>query len=181
MFVVKKIKIINSIVENVHSSHDVFTNIILKGNDEISELGFKFNNMFKRLKESDETIVSLADYDPLTCLANRKKLLENISNLLTNERDNLAFFFIDLDKFKAINDSFGHEIGDMVLAEVAERLNNNTRAKDIVSRIGGDEFIVIIRDLKSSSIATEIAEKLVKVLCEVFVYNEELLYIGASC
>ena len=182
LFVVKRIKIINLIVENVHSSHDVFTSIILKGNDEISELGSKFNNMFYRLKKSDESIVSLANYDTLTGLANRKKLLESISYLLENgnKNGNLAFFFIALDKFKAINDSFGHKTGDVVLTKVAERLKNNTRPKDIVSRIGGDEFLVIIRDLKSSSNATEIGEKLVKVLSDVFIYNGKLLYIGAS-
>jgi len=180
VFVVKKINIINSIVENVHNSHDVFPSIILRGNDEISELGSKFNNMFNRLKKSDETIVSLADYDILTGLSNRKNLLENIRDLLENEKKNLAFFFIDLDNFKAINDSFGHAVGDIALVEVAERLLKNTGSKDIVSRIGGDEFIVIIRDLKYSSSATGIAEKLVKELCEAFIYNEELLYIGAS-
>lgn len=180
VFVVKKIKIINSIVDNVHTSHDGFPNIILKGNDEISELGSKFNNMFIRLKESDETIVSLANYDALTGLANRKKLLENISDLLENGKGNSAFFFIALDKFKGINDSFGHKTGDVVLTKVAERLRNNTRTLDIVSRIGGDEFLVIIRDLKSSSNATEIGAKLVKVLSDVFIYNEKFLYIGAS-
>ncbi|MBU3114731.1 EAL domain-containing protein [Clostridium lacusfryxellense] len=180
VFVVRKINIINLVVENVHNAHDVFPSIILNGNDEISELGSKFNNMFNRLKKSDEIIVSLAEYDILTGLSNRKNLLENISNLLENEKENLAFFFIDLDKFKAINDTFGHAVGDIVLVGVAERLVKNTGLKDIVSRIGGDEFIVIIRDLKYSSSATVIAEKLVKELCEAFIYNEELLYIGAS-
>ena len=124
----------------------------------------------------------MTNYDTLTGLANRKKLLESISYLLENgnKNGNLAFFFIALDKFKAINDSFGHKTGDVVLTKVAERLKNNTRPKDIVSRIGGDEFLVIIRDLKSSSNATEIGEKLVKVLSDVFIYNGKLLYIGAS-
>ncbi len=180
VFVIKKIKIINSIVDNVHNSHDVFTSIFVKGNDEISELASKFNNMFYRLKKSDKIIISLANYDTLTGLANRKKILENISDLLENEKENLAFFFINLDKFKAINDSFGHEVGDLVLVEVAERLKNNTKSADIVSRIGGDEFIVIIRDLKCLTNATKIAERFVKSLCDAFVYNEELLYIGAS-
>lgn len=180
VFVIKKIKIINLIVDNVHNSHDVFTSICLKGNDEISELASKFNNMFYRLKKSDEIIISLANYDTLTGLANRKKLLENSSDLLENEKENLAFFFIDLDKFKAINDTFGHEVGDIVLVEVAKRLKNNTKHADIVSRIGGDEFIVIIRDLKCPSSATKIAKKFVKSLCDAFIYNEEPLYIGAS-
>ncbi|WP_268064234.1 EAL domain-containing protein [Clostridium estertheticum] len=181
VFVVRKIKIINSVVENVHNSYDVFPSIILKGNDEISELGSKFNDMFQRLKKSDETIVSLANYDTLTGLTNRKKLLENIRDLLKNKNENLAVFFITLDKFKAINESFGHQVGDIVLAKVAERLENNiAKSKDIVSRIGGDEFIVIIRNLISEEGAIEIAGEIVKTLSGAYIYNEESLYIGAS-
>ncbi|MBU3175556.1 EAL domain-containing protein [Clostridium estertheticum] len=181
VFVVRKIKIINEVVENVHNYYDVFPSIILKGNDEISELGSKFNDMFQRLKKSDETIVSLANYDALTGLTNRKKLLENIRDLLKNKNENLAVFFITLDKFKAINESFGHQVGDIVLAKVAERLEINiAKSKDIVSRIGGDEFIVIIRNLISTAGATEIAEKIVKTLSGAYIYNDESLYIGAS-
>ncbi|MCB2339871.1 bifunctional diguanylate cyclase/phosphodiesterase [Clostridium estertheticum] len=181
VFVVRKIKIINSVVENVHNSYDVFPSIILKGNDEISELGFKFNDMFQRLKKSDETIVSLANYDTLTGLINRKKLLEKIRDLLKNKNEKLAVFFITLDKFKAINETFGHQVGDIVLAKVAERLENNTiKSKDIVSRIGGDEFIVIIRNLISAAGAIEIAGEIVKTLGGAYIYNDESLYIGAS-
>ncbi|MBW9170572.1 EAL domain-containing protein [Clostridium estertheticum] len=181
VFVVRKIEIINEVVENVHNYYDVFPSIILKGNDEISELGSKFNDMFQRLKKSDETIVSLANYDALTGLTNRKKLIENITDLLKNKNENLAVFFITLDKFKAINESFGHQVGDIVLAKVAERLENNiAKSKDMVSRIGGDEFIVIIRDLISAADATEIAEKIVKTLSGAYIYNDESLYIGAS-
>lgn len=180
VFVVRKIKIINSVIENVHNYHDGFPSIILKGNDEISELGSKYNDMFHRLITSDETIVSLANYDTITGLTNRKKMLEYISDLLDNGNEYLAFLFIALDKFKSINESFGHQAGDIVLAKVAERLEINTRPTDIVSRIGGDEFIVILRDLRYSSTATEIAKKLVEALTDAFIYNEELLYIGAS-
>jgi diguanylate cyclase (GGDEF)-like protein len=180
VFVSKKIEIINSIVENVHNSDSVVPSIILKGNDEISELGFKFNSMFNRLKKSDETIFSLANYDTLTGLSNRKNLLENIGDLLENEKEKLAFLFIALDKFKTVNESFGHEAGDMVLAKAAERLENNIGSNDTVSRIGGDEFIVVIRDLKSSSSAIETAEKFVKVLSNAFIYNNNLIHIGAS-
>ena len=162
------------------STNDLSAVIMLKGNDEISELGCKFNNMFHRLQKSDETIVTLEYYDTLTGLPNRKKLLENVRDLLEKETENFAFFFIDLDNFKAINDNFGHQAGDKVLAEAAERLKSNTRSKDIVSRIGGDEFIVIIRDLKSSLSVTVIAEKLVKILSAAYIYNDNILYIGAS-
>ena len=74
--------------------HEIGRVPLLKGNDEISELGFKFNSMFNRLKKSDETIFSLANYDTLTGLSNRKNLLENIGDLLENEKEKLAFLFI---------------------------------------------------------------------------------------
>jgi len=180
VFVVRKIKIINIVVENINNSYDAFPSIILKGNDEISELGSKFNDMFQRLKKSDETIVSLANYDTLTGLTNRKKLLENIRDLLKNKNEKLAIFFITLDKFKAINERFGHQVGDIVLAKVAERLEKNTGDIDLVSRIGGDEFIVIIRHSKCLSSATGIAQEIVKSLGAAFIYNDELMYIGAS-
>ena len=143
-------------------------------------LDSKFNNMFHRLQKSDEIIVTLEYYDTLTGLPNRKKLLEDVRDLLEKEEENFAFFFIDLDNFKSINDNFGHQAGDKVLAEAAERLKSNTRTKDIVSRIGGDEFIVIIRDLKFSISVTVIAEKLVKILSAAYIYNDNILYIGAS-
>ena len=180
VLVSKRIGIINKVIGNVNNSHDLSTIITLKGNDEISELGSKFNSMFNRLKKSDEAMIALVNYDIITGLPNRKKLIQTISELIENEKENLAFFFIDLDKFKAINDSLGHAAGDIVLAKVAERLKNNTRPKDIVSRLGGDEFIVVIRDLKSSSSATEIAEELVKVLSFAFIHNDNSIYIGAS-
>ncbi|MBC8063136.1 MAG: EAL domain-containing protein [Clostridiaceae bacterium] len=180
VFVVKRINNIKAIVENVNSSHDLSSMITLKGNDEVSELGSKFNNMFSRLKRSDETIFTLAYYDALTGLPNRKKLLEKINNLLEDKRVNFAFLFIDLDNFKSINDNFGHEAGDIVLVEVAHRLKNSVRSMDIVSRIGGDEFIVIIKDLVSVSDAIEVAEELVKILSATFVYYENIIYIGAS-
>lgn len=78
----------------------------------------------------------------------------------------LIFCWLELDNFKNANDNYGHGAEDIVLAEVVERLKINTKSNDIVSRIGGDEFIIIIRDLKSSSIALEMTEKLVKVLSD---------------
>lgn len=180
ILVVKRINAIKSIIETVHNSNDLSAVIVIEGNDEISELGCKFNDMFHRLHKSDETIVTLEYYDTLTGLPNRKKLLRNVSDLLEMGKEKFAFFFIDLDNFKSINDNFGHQAGDKVLAEVAERLKNNTRSNDIVSRIAGDEFIVIIRDIKSSLSVTVIAEKLVKILSAAYMYNENIIYIGAS-
>ena len=135
------------------------------------------------LKKAKDKINHIAYYDELTQLPNRYMLNNYLNKILAHVDENtkaLGIMFIDLDSFKAINDEFGHKIGDMVLVEVAERLKRNTRSIDIVSRIGGDEFIVVIKDLKSPSNAIETADKLVKALNDAFIYNEKLLYIGAS-
>jgi len=100
-------------------------------------------------------------------------MLEEVNILIANKEEKFAILFIDLDDFKNANDTYGHEAGDNILKTVAVRLKNNIRSKDIVSRIGGDEFIVIIRDLNDSLNTAEIGETLVKVLSDVFIYNGE--------
>src|SRR5581483_1086940 len=101
-------------------------------------------------RRSEEQIVRLAHYDELTGLPNRNlfntHLAHAISRAMRNEQS-LAVLFIDLDRFKNINDALGHDIGDEVLQSVATRLSDCVRASDILARLGGDEFIVIAEDI----------------------------------
>lgn len=180
ILVVKKINKIKETIENVQSSQDLSSIITLKGNDEISELGSKFNNMFYRIKKSDEIIYKLAYYDILTGLPNRKKMIENCDALLKQQKGMFALLFMDLDNFKYINDNFGHEAGDLVLEEAAKRLSSVIGSQSLVSRIAGDEFIIIIENLQSTSDAALVAEKLVQALDIEFVYHENQIYISAS-
>jgi diguanylate cyclase (GGDEF)-like protein/PAS domain S-box-containing protein len=118
-------------------------------------------------KAAEDKIRSLAFYDPLTRLPNRRLLLDRLHQSIaasTRSGRKLALLFVDLDNFKAINDTFGHEVGDLMLQEVAARLSNCIREADTVARLGGDEFVVMLEDLsefpeEAAAQAMAIAEK----------------------
>jgi diguanylate cyclase (GGDEF)-like protein len=103
-------------------------------------------------KSAEEKLRTLANYDALTGLPNRTLLLDRIDRGIEHaqrEENNLAVFFIDLDKFKQVNDSLGHKAGDALLKSIAERLSRQLRKKDTVARLGGDEFVIMIEDVES--------------------------------
>ena len=109
-----------------------------------------------------ERLGFLAMHDPLTGLPNRALVLDRLGHALTRlDRNNsrLAVLFLDLDRFKLINDSLGHEVGDRVLVAVADRLSHALRGTDTVARFGGDEFLVLCEDLVSDQEAEELAER----------------------
>ncbi len=101
-------------------------------------------------KAAEEEIKNLAFYDSLTRLPNRRLLLDRLKHALASSTRNLkkcALLFVDLDNFKILNDTLGHDIGDLLLQQVAQRLESYVRADDTVARLGGDEFVVILEDL----------------------------------
>jgi diguanylate cyclase (GGDEF)-like protein len=104
-----------------------------------------------------------AMHDALTGLPNRSLLAEQMQSAIAAAKQSgigFAVYFIDLDGFKAINDSLGHNIGDAVLQELAQRLKNAVRKEDLVARFGGDEFVVLVRDIPEAGVVARIAEKL---------------------
>lgn len=106
-------------------------------------------------KAAEAEIETLAFYDPLTKLPNRRLLMDRLEQALVISRRNKlegALIFIDLDNFKSVNDTLGHDVGDNVLQQVAERLSKCVRAGDTVSRLGGDEFVIILRDLSADPV-----------------------------
>jgi diguanylate cyclase (GGDEF)-like protein/PAS domain S-box-containing protein len=114
-------------------------------------------------KEAEARIEYLASHDSLTGLPNRVMFGELLNHVLASSQRNqrkFAVLFIDLDRFKFINDSLGHEAGDALLREVAHRLKDNLRASDIVARLGGDEFVMLLQDLHGIEQAGRIARKL---------------------
>ncbi len=153
-------------------------NEILQLSNEALEL--KISERTSELTFTNERLKGLVYYDNLTGLPNRKIMMEIFNKLLANKNKKFAVFFIDLDNFKNINDSFGHQAGDIMLEKVAERLKSIIRPNDIICRIGGDEFIILIENIESTKNVEEIAAAIGKRLSSAFVYQEYQLLIGAS-
>ena len=135
-------------------------------------------------KLADDKLTRLALYDSLTGLPNRTNFFEKLEfSLAYARRSNLsvALLFVDLDGFKAVNDSMGHAAGDHLLREVARRLQGMVRESDIAARMGGDEFVLLLNNLKRPAEAEAIARKLVTALSQPVEYeNVMLTQVGAS-
>ncbi|MDX2469350.1 MAG: EAL domain-containing protein [SAR324 cluster bacterium] len=135
-------------------------------------------------KKTSEQLRQLAFNDPLTGLANRALCTRELSSRLKDakrRKKGLAVLFIDLDGFKSINDSMGHKMGDEVLVAVAKEFQNIVRASDLVCRHGGDEFLVLLSDLKSAQEATKVTDQLIKYFENpVSLSNGKEVYLGCS-
>lgn len=116
-------------------------------------------------KQAEERAHELATRDPLTGLMNRRSLSEHLEHAIVRanrHKERLALLFLDMDRFKAINDTLGHEAGDELLRQVAERISASVRSSDMVARLGGDEFVVLMEDLPSYAAAAEVGKKIIK-------------------
>ncbi|MDF1834102.1 MAG: EAL domain-containing protein [Alteraurantiacibacter sp. bin_em_oilr2.035] len=134
-------------------------------------------------RESDEKIAYLARYDTLTGLPNRLMLTEALGEAMRYSaqwRTRCAFLMIDLDRFKSVNDSLGHLVGDRLLAKVSERLNSVCTDNERCGRLGGDEFAVVIRDATDHTRVDRIAETIIEHLSQPYIVDNHTLFIGAS-
>lgn len=142
-----------------------------------------FSMFQQRLQESESRALELAYKDPLTGLSNKRyvdALFDKALQLATRPHQSLAVYYIDLDKFKPVNDQAGHKVGDMVLKEVALRLQSCIRSTDICARIGGDEFVVIATQLEQESHAADIASKILDRLNATYRIDNHEYHVGAS-
>ncbi len=134
-------------------------------------------------KEAEETIRYHAMHDTLTGLVNRESLAERFiiaqSNAVRNGHK-LALIFLDLDRFKTINDTLGHSVGDLILKEVAQRIRNAVRKIDVVARLGGDEFIILVNEVKSAQNAARVAEKIMEALLPIIRIQDQSLHVACS-
>ena len=135
-------------------------------------------------KTAEEEILNLAFYDPLTQLPNRRLLLERLKHGIEMERregKQLALLMLDLDRFKAVNDSFGHLAGDELLQQVAARITAGCAMTDMVARLGGDEFIVLLEDITHPQDAARVAEEIIADLSKPFkLLQSDDVRIGVS-
>jgi diguanylate cyclase len=135
------------------------------------------------LARSNAVLQELAHFDPLTGLPNRAHWMQEARAALETARhegDRLAVLFVDLDNFKDVNDAMGHGVGDLLLQAVALRLKGCLRARDVLARQGGDEFVVLLPWLKSPEAAAAVATKMVEVLTEPFRLQDQDVRVSAS-
>jgi diguanylate cyclase (GGDEF)-like protein/PAS domain S-box-containing protein len=148
----------------------------------LGEVGNQVGLFLKR-QRSEADIQRLARYDSLTGLPNRSFFLESLERTLarsTRRGSRAALVFLDLDGFKAVNDHLGHAAGDAVLQAVAERLRAGTRSADLVARIGGDEFTVLVQDLARADDAALVARGLLERVSRPFSFDEQPITLSAS-
>ena len=134
-------------------------------------------------QEAAELIRYMANHDSLTNLPNRnyfRRRLPQAISLAKRYGRILCLLFIDLDRFKPINDQFGHGVGDIVLMQVAERLRGVLRSSDSVCRLGGDEFVILLESTETLEGATLVAQKVIESLNEPIEANDHICFIGAS-
>jgi len=134
-------------------------------------------------KEAEARIQFLAHHDVLTGLPNRTLLMDRLEFILASARRRdakVGVIFVDLDNFKTVNDSLGHAAGDALLRVVASRIEDALRGVDVVSRLGGDEFLVVLPDLESEQAPVAVAEKLLAAVCEPVLIDGQSLTVSPS-
>lgn len=134
-------------------------------------------------KQVNQRLEHLAHYDELTGLCNRSLLMTLLNSSVNRARRTgrkVVVFFLDLDRFKNINDSMGHDVGDMLLKEVANRLKKSVRADDVVARLSGDEFVIVLNDLSRVSDSNQVVVNIIEHLSSPLILHEKEVSITTS-
>ncbi len=134
-------------------------------------------------KEAEATLRRMASYDPLTSLPNRTLLMDRVNHAIDRAKRyklSICLFFLDLDRFKQVNDSLGHEAGDTLLKEVANRLTQCLRADDTVARLGGDEFVILLEQFSSTDDLSNIAKKIINAIDTPITIDGQQMSVSTS-
>lgn len=157
-------------------------NAVTNHRDEVTHyVGFSAD--ISKLKKTEKTLQLLAHFDPLTGLANRTLLKDRLNQAIVEARRKnhlVALLLLDLDRFKDINDTLGHPVGDRLLIEAGKRLSECFREADTVSRWGGDEFVVVIPELHTIGEASVMGRRIMQSLSKPFDLNDRQLYVTCS-
>jgi diguanylate cyclase (GGDEF)-like protein len=177
-------------MQEVRVKKEFTSRVSLPEADELALLGTEFNHMVDELHvrdiamaEAEAKLQQQALSDVLTGLPNRRLLSDRLSQSIEAAKRQLsmvAVLYVDLDGFKLVNDSFGHNFGDMLLIRVAQRIESRIRKVDTLSRLGGDEFAVVISGLKVVEQAEILAKSLLQVIAKPFEIDGQEITIGAS-
>ncbi len=141
------------------------------------------NQTEKKLRDNEQRLQHIAYHDPLTNLPNRLLIQDRFQHAINKARrseQKVAFLILDLDRFKDINDSLGHDIGDQLLKETADRLQSCVRDSDTVGRLGGDEFAIVLEQIEELTHVGMLVRRMLSKLAQEFAIEDHTLYISAS-
>ncbi|MGD1506811.1 diguanylate cyclase [Vibrio harveyi] len=153
-------------IEEIQQHNRNLEDVVASRTNELNDANHDLAMSVKLLNENNQKLTWLAMYDPLTNLFNRRALINQVHQELTNKTipfHSTSLILIDLDYFKVVNDTFGHDVGDQVLMHIADFLSNNVRKQDLIARWGGEEFVILLRDTsieQGEQIALNLQEKM---------------------
>lgn len=188
---------LSQLAQEIQKTKDYSLRIDVQGSSEVAELSKDINAMMavinneteknlqqtQRLKQQQRAMEKLANFDTLTGLPNRKFFMETLRSLLAssfNTKNDLTLLYLDLDGFKEVNDSLGHETGDELLINVCKRVNKLLNNNEIFARLGGDEFLILLTAQITSSELKDFASLIVKTLAKPFNIKSWNIQIGVS-
>lgn len=187
---------LESIIKSQNNFRDIILPVTIKGENRWWSLAGKpvyKNDEYKGYRgvcadvtdahNAESRINYLAHYDTLTNLPNRQNLMDQLDAILYQQQRNQSQFAVlclDLDSFKSINDIHGHPVGDSILKSAGKRMNDCLRENDVIARIGGDEFVIILKDIVYKNKAADIAQRLIKVMSDPFIINDVTIQTGTS-
>ena len=169
--------------EALKLAHEELARRVIERTAELAQTNLRLQKEIGERQQAEERVLHQANHDALTGLPNRRLLLDRLGQALAlahRESHHVAVLFMDLDRFKTINDSLGHMAGDALLQTVAQRLSASLREGDTVSRLGGDEFVVVLPRLDEPKAAEKVAIKLVEALAPPFQLGGQELRVSAS-
>ena len=187
VLVTKPLNRLLAVIQEMRDKKEVYAaKVDIHSNDEIGQVAAAFNMMTENLRKATvnkEVFEHQATHDTLTGLPNRSLLSDRLEQTILmahRHRCQTAVLFLDLDNFKVINDSLGHDVGDQVLRTIAERLTGAVRSSDTVSRQAGDEFVIILSDLTEPENAAKVADKIIERVSAPFVLGGHDVSITCS-
>jgi diguanylate cyclase (GGDEF)-like protein len=174
VFILGRIISINYQISRITHDNRFNAAITLPGHDELSSLAMTINHMIDIITESQARLQYLATYDSLTQLPNRAHFHELLTLAISKAKLNqsiIAVMFIDMDKLKKVNDSWGHDVGDKLIQSATQRMKRIVKASDVLARQSGDEFLLYIENIQNAQQASETASRLLETTLAPFVID----------
>jgi diguanylate cyclase (GGDEF)-like protein len=181
--IIRPLSRLTSTVQRVTYDQDYSMRPLVESADEIGQLSMAFRDMMSILQERDSRLQDLAYFDSVTALPNRhffKERIEEVVSRTLSRKQRSCLMLVDLDDFKLVNDTFGHQVGDDLLHVVGKRISGVLRNNDIVCRIGGDEFALILENVKDFTLLRMLADRVIVSVSKTAMLHGCEVKIGAS-